>query len=109
MPDLPLPAFRPKGERPKLSLEEIRQKGREAAAATGLTITGDTSPPAPEPEAPGAAAAERVRWGTVVRPDLLLGVRRLALERGASPFDVLEDALTTYLHDAAKRKEPGAV
>src|SRR5215211_1641851 len=59
MPELPLPKFT-RQRRPELSLDEVLAKGREAAAAEGLIITGDTPPPveqlAPEPEAPPAAA-----------------------------------------------------
>ncbi len=62
MPEMPLPKFT-RQRRPELSLDEILAKGREAAAAEGLIITGDTPPPppeaqpAPEPEAPLAASA----------------------------------------------------
>lgn len=65
MAELPLPTFTKK-TRPSLSVDEILAKGREAAAATGQIITGDTPPPppvplpAPEPAAPPAAAAEPV-------------------------------------------------
>src|ERR671939_372373 len=58
MPELPLPKFT-RQRRPELSLDEILAKGREAAAAEGLIITGDTPPPVeqptPEPQAPPAA------------------------------------------------------
>jgi hypothetical protein len=62
---MPLPTFTKK-TRPSLSVDEILAKGREAAAATGQIITGDTPPPppvplpAPELAAPPAAAAEPV-------------------------------------------------
>jgi hypothetical protein len=62
MPELPLPTFKRKS-RPDLSLDEVLAKGREAAAAEGLIITGDTPPPplvvqpASEPEAPPAASS----------------------------------------------------
>jgi hypothetical protein len=63
MAELPLPTFTKK-TRPSLSVDEILAKGREAAAATGQIITGDTPPPAPlpapAPAAPPAAAAEPV-------------------------------------------------
>jgi hypothetical protein len=141
MPELPLPKFT-RQRRPELSLDEILAKGREAAAAEGLIITGDTPPPvaqpAPEPEAPIAAAPavnpgakpelpkaeaskpqrtgdaktgrkaapqkERVRWETLVRPDLLLQTRTLALQRSISPYDVLEDALSAYVRDALSKR-----
>jgi hypothetical protein len=81
--------------------------------------------PAPEPEAPAPAAPaaaaprpsrqpakskakagdkpERQRWGTEINPALLLGLRKLALERNVSPYDVLEDAVSAYLRDQSKR------
>jgi outer membrane biosynthesis protein TonB len=141
MPDLPLPKFT-RSRRPELSVDEMLAKGREAAAAEGLIITGDTPPPppveqpapepdraalgpAPEPEPPAPAPAapatsrpsrqpakskakagdkpERQRWGTEISPALLLGLRKLALERNVSPYDVLEDAVSAYLRDQSKR------
>jgi hypothetical protein len=58
MAEIPLPTFK-KTQRPSLSVDEILAKGREAATAEGLIITGDVPPPveqpAPEPEAPPAA------------------------------------------------------
>jgi hypothetical protein len=58
MAEIPLPTFK-KTQRPSLSVDEILAKGREAATAEGLIITGDVPPPveqpAPESEAPPAA------------------------------------------------------
>jgi hypothetical protein len=48
MAEMPLPTFTKK-TRPSLSVDEILAKGREAAAATGQIITGDTPPPPPVP------------------------------------------------------------
>jgi hypothetical protein len=71
MAELPLPTFK-KTPRPSLSVDEILAKGREAAAATGQIITGDTPPPvplpAPELAAPPAAAAEPVQQEPVASP-----------------------------------------
>jgi hypothetical protein len=65
-----------------------------------------TSRPSRQPAKSKASAGdkpERQRWGTEINPALLLGLRKLALERGASPYDVLEDAVSAYLRDQSKR------
>jgi hypothetical protein len=73
MAEIPLPTFK-KTQRPSLSVDEILAKGREAATAEGLIITGDVPPPveqpAPESEAPPAAppATGPVEQEPVVSP-----------------------------------------
>src|SRR5829696_8543745 len=67
MPELPLPKFT-RQRRPELSLDEVLAKGREAAAAEGLIITGDTPPPPPV-EQP-APEPDRVALGPAPEPEL---------------------------------------
>jgi hypothetical protein len=91
MPELPLPKFT-RQRRPELSLEEILAKGREAAAAEGLIITGDTPPPppeaqpAPEPQAPPAVSGPPAPAASVT-PEAAAQPRRSgrAQERQSKP------------------------
>jgi hypothetical protein len=45
----------------------------------------------------------RENWGVQMNPDLILKVRMRALERRCSPYDVLEEAVSTYFETPAKR------
>jgi len=54
--------------------------------------------PAPKP------VPDRVRWDTMVRSDLLLGLRKLALDRDVSPYVVLDDAVEAFLKQAVSSR-----
>jgi hypothetical protein len=45
----------------------------------------------------------RVNWSVQMNPDLILKVRMCALERHCSPYDVLEEAVSTYFEVLVKR------
>ncbi|EIM30290.1 hypothetical protein MicloDRAFT_00010950 [Microvirga lotononidis] len=47
---------------------------------------------------------ERERWGAMIRPDLLLGLRKLALDRGVSPYAVLDYAVEAVLRKATSAR-----
>ncbi|MPR09744.1 hypothetical protein [Microvirga tunisiensis] len=64
MAELPLPTFK-KTPRPSLSVDEILAKGREAAAATGQIITGDTPHPVEHPAPERAAPPSPLPTGPV--------------------------------------------
>jgi hypothetical protein len=59
---------------------------------------------AKRPGRPPADDVERERWGAMIRPDLLLGLRKLALDRGVSPYAVLDDAVEALLNKVASSR-----
>ncbi|QRM32765.1 hypothetical protein [Microvirga sp. VF16] len=56
---------------------------------------------AKRPGRPPLDDVKRERWGAMIRPDLLLGLRKLALDRGVSPYVLLDDAVEALLKKAA--------
>ncbi|EIM30291.1 hypothetical protein [Microvirga lotononidis] len=56
-------------------------------------------PPRPKPD------EKREKWGVQLRTDFILGVRRIALDRRVSPFDVLEEAVGAYLQNRSTKRE----
>jgi len=56
-------------------------------------------PPRPKPD------QKREKWGVQMRTDFILGVRRIALDRRMSPFDVLEEAVGAYLQNSSTKRE----
>ncbi|MPR09743.1 hypothetical protein [Microvirga tunisiensis] len=56
---------------------------------------------AKRPGRPPVEDVEREWWGAMIRPDLLLGRRKLALDRGVLPYAVLDDAVEALLKKEA--------
>jgi hypothetical protein len=56
---------------------------------------------AKRPGRPPIDDVERERWGAMIRPDLLLGLRKLALDRRVSPYALLDDAVEALLKKEA--------
>ncbi len=48
---------------------------------------------------------DREGWQIQMRPDLILNLRKLALERRCSPYDVLGEAVEYFLRDQTKRRQ----
>jgi len=46
---------------------------------------------------------DREKWGVQMQPELILNVRKLALDRRCSPYDILEEAVSAYFRNLAKR------
>jgi hypothetical protein len=72
-------------------------KARSTAQAKSATK-------AKRPGRPRVDDVERERWGAMIRPNLLLGLRKLALDRGVSPYAVLDDAVEALLKKAASAR-----
>ncbi|QRM32764.1 hypothetical protein [Microvirga sp. VF16] len=69
----------------------------EETSASGPKKMG--RPPRPKPD------QKREKWGIQMRTDFVLGVRRIALDRRVSPFDVLEEAVGAYLQNRSTKRE----
>jgi hypothetical protein len=72
-------------------------KARSTAKAKSTTK-------AKRPGRPPVDDVERERWGAMIRPDLLLSLRKLALDRGVSPYAVPDDAVAALLKKSASAR-----
>jgi hypothetical protein len=71
-----------------------RSSSNEAKPSSASKRTGRP------PQTP-TGGIEREKWGAMIRSDLLLELRKLALDRRVSPYAVLDDAVEAYLQKTA--------
>jgi hypothetical protein len=74
----------------------MRSSSNGAKASSGSKRTG-------RPPQTRTDGIEREKWGAMIRSDLLLELRKLALDRRVSPYVVLDEAVSAYLRDQSKR------
>lgn len=92
----PEPVKAPSAPVPSEPVRSSKSAG-EDVSAPGPKKMG--RPPRPKPD------QKREKWGVQMRTDFVLGVRRIALDRRISPFDVLEEAVGAYLQTRSPKRD----